>query len=307
MNIGIPLVSLIMPTYNRSSSIERAINSALSQTYTNIELIIVDDGSTDNTLEIIKKYNDPRIRLVKHTINKGVTAAKNTGLNNIQGEWFTTLDSDDEIVPEAIETMMNIPLNIDYTVTAISCNCMDTSDGSFSGKGLIKDQYVDVDTLMKICSGEYWGITKSSLLMNDRFNENISGWESILWYKIDDRAKRYYIHKGLRIYHTEGNDRVSTSKYNIEKEIKLYKNYIIEVYYLEKIKKYRPYDYYTICKNGLITMRAYRYDEIASQYNDLMTQLDLSVLQRNSIRLFNIRLLSYAYIKLKILKAVVKG
>jgi glycosyltransferase involved in cell wall biosynthesis len=152
MNIEYPLVivSVIMPTYNRAKTIERAINSVLNQSYAKIELIIIDDGSSDNTSEILNRFNDPGIRIFKHEKNKGVTAAKNTGLNNIHGEWFTILDSDDEIVPDAIETMISIPLYFDKSITAVTCNCLDTSENEFAGKGLTKDQYLDVETLMTI-------------------------------------------------------------------------------------------------------------------------------------------------------------
>jgi glycosyltransferase involved in cell wall biosynthesis len=111
-----PLVSIIMAIYNREKTIERAINSVLKQSYTNIELIIVDDGSTDNTSEVLKRFADPRIRIFNHQKNKGVCAAKNTDLRNIRGEWFTTFDSDDEMITEAIETietMISIPLSFD--------------------------------------------------------------------------------------------------------------------------------------------------------------------------------------------------
>lgn len=252
----LPLVSIIMAAYNRAGTLERAVSSVFNQTYPNMELIIVDDGSTDNTREVLARFNNPAIRVVYHEKNKGVTAAKNSGLNEIRGEWFTTLDSDDEMIPEAIETMMNIPLHVDPTVTAVSCNCFDTTTKGFSGKGMTKDQYFDVETLMTVCQGEYWGITKTSLLGKDRFNENLNGFEDTVWYKIDDKANRYYIHKALRIYHTEGDDRVMKTKYNYAREIKLYENLIREEHFLDKTKKYQPDYHYWLCKSGIITMRS---------------------------------------------------
>jgi glycosyltransferase involved in cell wall biosynthesis len=80
LNLEYPLISIIMPTYNRAKTIERAIKSVLNQSYAKIELIIIDDGSSDNTSEILNRFNDPGIRIFKHEKNKGVTAAKNTGL-----------------------------------------------------------------------------------------------------------------------------------------------------------------------------------------------------------------------------------
>ncbi len=262
----LPLVSIIMAAYNRALTIERAVQSVFNQTYKNMELIIIDDGSTDNTKEILARYNDPAIRIYYHEKNKGVTAAKNSGLNQIRGEWFTTLDSDDEMIPEAIETMMNIPLRMDPTVTAVSCNCFDTTTKAFAGQGMSKDQYFDVDTLMTECTGEFWGITKTSLLGNDRFNEKLNGFEDTVWYKIDDKANRYYIHKALRIYHTEGDDRVMKTKYNYGKEIRLYENLIREEHFLEKTKKYQPEYHYFLCKSGVVTMRSSSRKELADAW-----------------------------------------
>jgi len=124
-----PLVSVIIPTYNRAATIGRTIQSLQSQTYDNLDIIVVEDGSKDETLKLLDTISDKRLRVIRHEVNRGVTAAKNTGLNNIRGEWFTILDSDDEIVPNAIEMMMRIPLEKDPGVTAVTCNCVDTSTG----------------------------------------------------------------------------------------------------------------------------------------------------------------------------------
>jgi glycosyltransferase involved in cell wall biosynthesis len=77
MTKNFPLISIIVPTYNRSYTIERAVESILAQTYKHFEVI---DGSTDDTLHVLEKYHkDKRIRIIKHGKNRGVTAAKNTG------------------------------------------------------------------------------------------------------------------------------------------------------------------------------------------------------------------------------------
>lgn len=90
-------VSVIMPVYNRESTIERAINSVLIQKYNNIELIVVDDGSTDSSVSIITKIQekDARVKLLKNTKSKGVSGARNTGLSVAQGGYVAFLDSDD--------------------------------------------------------------------------------------------------------------------------------------------------------------------------------------------------------------------
>lgn len=99
------LVSIIMPTYNRAAIIMKAINSVIQQSYSNWELLIVDDGSTDNTLEILELLTDNRIKVYK-TQHQGVSAARNKGLENSKGEIIFYLDSDNEWTHHFIENML---------------------------------------------------------------------------------------------------------------------------------------------------------------------------------------------------------
>lgn len=99
-----PKTSIIIPTYNRAYIIQMAITSVLAQTDQDWELIIVDDGSTDNTKEVIEKYNDNRIRYLFQK-NAGVAAARNHGLLVAQGEWIAYLDSDNELLPQYLTVM----------------------------------------------------------------------------------------------------------------------------------------------------------------------------------------------------------
>ena len=88
------LISIIMPTYNRRGVIGHAIKSVLNQTYHNWELIIIDDGSTDSTIEYLAEYNDPRIKVLKNTHKKGVCGARNSGLEIANGALIAYLDTD---------------------------------------------------------------------------------------------------------------------------------------------------------------------------------------------------------------------
>lgn len=103
LNNSHPKVSVILPTYNRAHLIGRAIQSVLAQTYQDFELIIIDDGSTDNTEEIVKSINDERIIYILHKENKGPSAARNTGIKASKGEYIAFQDSDDEWLPEKLE------------------------------------------------------------------------------------------------------------------------------------------------------------------------------------------------------------
>jgi GalNAc5-diNAcBac-PP-undecaprenol beta-1,3-glucosyltransferase len=238
-----PTVSIITATYNRSYILSRAIQSVLNQTFGDWELIIVDDGSTDETQEILSHISDQRVRIIRYSPNRGVAFARNRGLDVMQGEWFTLLDSDDEIVPEALEILLKVPQLIDKRINAITCNCIDSISGKFTGYGLEKDQWLDFETLVTRCYGEHWGITKTSLLGDLRFNEALPWGESVLWYRISKSAFRYYIHKGLRIYHTEGQDRLCGRAIDVGKKCTYYRELAREKEYLGILKQYRPSEF----------------------------------------------------------------
>ena len=105
--MGNILVSVVIPTYNRAHVLGRSIDSVLKQTYTNFELIIVDDGSVDNTMELIKKYlNDGRVKYHRLENNAGVSNARNEGAALAQGEWIAFHDSDDEWHPDKLEKQL---------------------------------------------------------------------------------------------------------------------------------------------------------------------------------------------------------
>ena len=102
-----PLISVLVPCYNRLEWIPFTIESLLNQTYTNFEAIFVQDGGEDID-GIIAKYNDPRLKLFKHDVNKGLPAARNTALRHSSGEYISLLDSDDIYLPLALEFRMSM-------------------------------------------------------------------------------------------------------------------------------------------------------------------------------------------------------
>ena len=100
----LPIVSVIIPTYNRPHLLERAVQSVLHQTFRDFELVVVDDGSTDGTSEL-SLFNkiDPRLRYIKLPQNRGVSAARNAGVKATSAPWLAFLDSDDEWLPDKLE------------------------------------------------------------------------------------------------------------------------------------------------------------------------------------------------------------
>ena len=101
-------VSVIIPAYNTEKYIAKAINSALCQTLSNIEVIVVDDCSTDNTVAIVQGFNDPRIKLIRNNNNLGAGGARNKAIAAAQGKWIAVLDSDDWYAPQRLEVLVNL-------------------------------------------------------------------------------------------------------------------------------------------------------------------------------------------------------
>ena len=103
-----PEITIIVPVYNTESFLHKCINSILSQSYTNFELLLINDGSSDKSGEICDKFalKDDRIK-VFHKKNGGVSSSRNLGINNAQGKWIMFIDSDDEITHNCLELCIN--------------------------------------------------------------------------------------------------------------------------------------------------------------------------------------------------------
>ena len=101
------LISIVIPLYNKEQSITSTLQTVLKQTFQDFEIIIVDDGSTDHSVEEVNKVVDPRIRLIQQP-NAGVSSARNRGIEEAKGEYIAFLDADDEWKPEYLETQYNL-------------------------------------------------------------------------------------------------------------------------------------------------------------------------------------------------------
>lgn len=114
-------VSVIIPTYNREGTIVRAIQSVIDQTWKNFEIIVVDDGSTDRTRQIVEGFVDDRIRYIYLEQNSGASHARNTGIRQAQCEYIAFLDSDDEWMPEKLEKQMHVMMQASQSVGLVYC------------------------------------------------------------------------------------------------------------------------------------------------------------------------------------------
>ncbi|MCX3071625.1 glycosyltransferase family 2 protein [Providencia stuartii] len=111
------LVSVIMPCYNAESYIRDSIQSVLNQTYSNLELIIIDDVSSDNSINIINSFNDNRIKLIKLAKNSGAGAARNTGIEAAKGRFIAFLDSDDLWRLNKLEVQLEYMVSNGYSLS----------------------------------------------------------------------------------------------------------------------------------------------------------------------------------------------
>jgi glycosyltransferase involved in cell wall biosynthesis len=235
------MISVVLATYDRAATLQRAIDSVLRQTLADWELIVVDDGSTDGTAELLAGIIDRRVIVCRHETNRGTAAAKNTGFDHIRGEWATTLDSDDEMVPEALQVMLECAERTG--ATAITCNGLDWATGKMTGAGRTSDGWITARETAQ-CRGDHWGLTRTSLLGDLRFDERMSDrWG--LWMTINREAHRYYIHQALLIVNTEGRDRVTVANehWSTSQKVRYYSIVGEDGRYLQALKEADPSRY----------------------------------------------------------------
>lgn len=131
-----PLISVIIAAYNAAPFISAAIESVLCQTHQQLEILVIDDGSSDATADIVRglKAKDERIRLFTLATNAGVSAARNFGFANARGEWFAILDADDAYLPVRLERLLSIAVKHSLDLVADNLEMRDFDTGTPKGK-----------------------------------------------------------------------------------------------------------------------------------------------------------------------------
>jgi glycosyltransferase involved in cell wall biosynthesis len=143
-----PFFSIIMPVFNRVVVVGRAITSCLVQSFPSFELVIVDDGSTDATVATVRAFDDSRVRLIVHETNRGPCPARNTAMESARGEWFVFLDSDDELLPGALEAIHRRAVAADPSVGALRFMCC-LDDGALSPVPPHHDEILDYEGYLR--------------------------------------------------------------------------------------------------------------------------------------------------------------
>ena len=163
-----PLISILIPCYNVSPWLERCLDSILKQTYTEWEGILVNDGSKDNTGEMLEEYakKDSRFKVI-HQENRGVSAARNTALRQMTGEWMTWIDPDDEVRPTYLECLIRSAMiehqdgvSCDMVLARNMC-CFESGECKVSEKKLDNAVYDEKDFIPNILPNALLGGTRA--------------------------------------------------------------------------------------------------------------------------------------------------
>ncbi|MGB9716145.1 MAG: glycosyltransferase family 2 protein [Thermodesulfovibrionales bacterium] len=223
---NIPLVSIIMPLYNKRPYVRRALESVQQQTFTNWELIVVDDGSTDGGADIVKGINDNRIQVI-HQENKGPGAARNAGLAIARGKYVAFLDADDEYLPLFLEKGIILLEDKTANVTMVFTDFyyypdmrryMIFEEGVNSSVIEISPK-TDLKLIRKLCS--HWtcaAIMKTDIVRKwggffDKY-KCLYGEDGFLFIKLVFNERISIVPEPLVIYHTEASDLYGGSTIN---------------------------------------------------------------------------------------------
>ena len=253
-------ISVFTPTFNREKTLIRVFQSLIAQSYDAFEWIIIDDGSTDNTENLVKSFIDEAPFLIRYykQENSGKHVAQNRAVDLAQGELFFPLDSDDTITPEALavlwEAWQSIPDDERMNYSGVSCHCMDQFGNRIGSPWpyapLISN---DLEVYFKYhVTGEKWGGVRVDVMKQFK-NAEVKGHfldESTVWFRIAKCYQKLYIDRCLRVYEI-GQDSVQKRTRESEltnAESKLHANLI---YVNEFYDWYIKYDMKGLVKHSL--------------------------------------------------------
>ena len=204
------LVSIIMPSYNTALYIKETIQSVLDQTYTNWELIIVDDCSTDNTDEVLATINDSRIRYFKNEKNSGAAVSRNKALRAAKGQWIAFLDSDDLWMPEKLEKQINFMKKNGYSFSYTNYEEIDV-DGNKTGIKITGPKRITKTGMFNYCwpgcLTVMFDADKIGLIQIEDIKKNN---DYAMWLKVCQKADCYLLDEYLAQYRKGRAGSVST-------------------------------------------------------------------------------------------------
>lgn len=213
-----PLVSVVIPTQDRAELLARAIQSVIAQSYKNLEIIIVDDASSDDTHKIVAGFDDARIRYVRHDVKKGGAAARNTGIRNAVGTHIAFLDDDDEWEPEKTEAQLRVLDRYD----AVLCDYSMDGQGSRAGERLGGRATVSLDDLRRgfAVGGSSSALMARACVMKETmFDESLpkaQDWDVCI--RVAQRYTLAFLDRPLFRYNDGDHSRISTRPIDLSPE-----------------------------------------------------------------------------------------
>lgn len=235
-------ISVIMPSHNAEKYIYESITSVLCQEYKNIELIIIDDYSTDNTINVISSINDQRIKLIALNENKGAGNARNIGLENATHPYIAFIDADDVWLPNKLSIQLNYLLNNpNVAVICTAYSFIDENSSVISGS-VVPDKKITLDSYMRnTCIGCSTALINKNISSEIKFSNIRLRQDTHLWitllinnitiHGIEQKLVNYRIRKN-QISGNKFNAAIKTFKlYWGFKQIPIYKRIINYIFY----------------------------------------------------------------------------
>lgn len=218
MNSKQPLISVIIPVYNVEEYLRQCLDSVAAQTYRNLQIILIDDGSTDNSGSICDGYaaSDSRMTVI-HTANKGLSAARNAGLDIAKGEYITFVDSDDTVAPEYVSTLYDLLIEYKATISMATSDRLGSlkkkwlaphtiaCSGFEAAKSMLYQSFIDSSSCYKLY--------KKHIFSNHRFKEGIIYEDlDLILSIIPDIDKVVWANKAIYKYNMRSNSTTGTFK-----------------------------------------------------------------------------------------------
>jgi glycosyltransferase involved in cell wall biosynthesis len=215
-------VSVIIPLYNKEPYIGRTLDSVLAQTFTDYEIVVIDDGSTDGSAAVVRGYTDPRIRLIAQP-NAGQGAARDRGMREAQGEHFVFLDADDEWHPACLARLIALITDFPQAGAVGVKYAMIDEDGSVTPaqlsalpadftRGLLPDYYANAMLDTPLWSSSTLIPRRVIDEVRPKYSTSVFGEDLYLWCQIANRYPIGYDSAVSAYYHRDAGGRVSTTR-----------------------------------------------------------------------------------------------
>lgn len=228
--MSIPFFSIILPTYNRASFLSRSIGSVIMQAYQAWELIVIDDGSTDHTKEVVNSFKDNRIKYV-YQENLERSAARNNGINQAQGAWLCFLDSDDEYNTNHLSNLLEFIKKENPSLGLIATGLL-IDNGNLS----IKKDFLDLQANLLEEIGRKFLLPSQvcvhrTILSNEKFDARFRLWEDThLWLRIAAQYPIFQIEQYSVIQHVHNDGTVVQGMKKIQiNEVNQYVSAILDL------------------------------------------------------------------------------